>query len=99
MGDKIYLGKAPVSLDPALQKGETVEDRNERLRTGNFKDERNFFEKNIAPRLSDTLDYLAEENERHKSKPIKKAKGGKVSSASKRADGCCVKGKTKGRMV
>ena len=27
------------------------------------------------------------------------AKGGKVSSASSRADGCCVKGKTKGRMV
>ena len=26
-------------------------------------------------------------------------KGGLVSSASKRADGCCVKGKTKGRMV
>ena len=25
--------------------------------------------------------------------------GGKVSSASKRADGCCVKGKTKGLMV
>jgi hypothetical protein len=27
------------------------------------------------------------------------AKGGKVSSASSRADGCCVKGKTRGRMV
>ena len=26
-------------------------------------------------------------------------KGGKVSSASARADGCCVKGKTKGKMV
>jgi hypothetical protein len=26
-------------------------------------------------------------------------KGGKVSSASKRADGCAVKGKTRGRMV
>jgi hypothetical protein len=26
-------------------------------------------------------------------------KGGKVSSASKRADGCCVKGKTRGKMV
>ena len=26
-------------------------------------------------------------------------KGGKVSSASSRADGCAVKGKTKGRMV
>lgn len=25
--------------------------------------------------------------------------GGKVSSASKRADGCAVKGKTKGRMI
>ena len=28
-----------------------------------------------------------------------KAKGGKVSSASKRADGCATKGKTKGKMV
>jgi len=27
------------------------------------------------------------------------AKGGKVSSASKRADGCCTKGKTKGTMI
>jgi len=32
-------------------------------------------------------------------KPVAKAKGGKVSSASKRADGCAVKGKTRGRMV
>jgi len=31
--------------------------------------------------------------------PVKKAKGGKVSSASKRADGCAVKGKTRGRIV
>jgi len=30
---------------------------------------------------------------------VKKAKGGKVSSASSRADGCCVKGKTRGKMV
>jgi hypothetical protein len=30
-------------------------------------------------------------------KPFKA--GGSVSSASKRADGCCIKGKTKGRMV
>jgi hypothetical protein len=29
----------------------------------------------------------------------KKAKGGMISSASKRADGCAVRGKTKGRMV
>ena len=33
-------------------------------------------------------------------KPLKMAKGGMVkSSASKRADGCAVKGKTKGKMV
>jgi hypothetical protein len=33
-------------------------------------------------------------------KPVKKmAKGGSVSSASKRADGCATKGKTKGRIV
>jgi len=29
----------------------------------------------------------------------KMAKGGSVSSASSRADGCCTKGKTKGRFV
>ena len=35
-----------------------------------------------------------------KAKPVKKmAKGGSVSSASKRADGCATKGKTKGRLV
>jgi hypothetical protein len=31
--------------------------------------------------------------------PVQMKKGGKVSSASSRADGCAVKGKTKGRMV
>jgi len=31
--------------------------------------------------------------------PQKMKVGGKVSSASKRADGCAVRGKTKGRMV
>lgn len=31
--------------------------------------------------------------------PVKKRSGGMVGSASKRADGCAVRGKTKGRMV
>ena len=31
--------------------------------------------------------------------PVRKAKGGSVSSASKRADGCAVKGKTRGKFV
>ena len=34
-----------------------------------------------------------------KRRVIKKSKGGSVSSASKRADGCAIRGKTKGRMV
>jgi hypothetical protein len=35
-----------------------------------------------------------EEKEKEK-KPVSKAKGGKVSSASKRADGCAIRGKTR----
>ena len=34
-----------------------------------------------------------------KKSTVKKAKGGRIVSASKRADGCAIKGKTKGRMV
>ena len=34
-----------------------------------------------------------------KKEPVKKAKGGSVSSASKRADGIATKGKTKGRII
>ena len=32
-------------------------------------------------------------------RPKAMKKGGKVSSASSRADGCCVKGKTRGKMM
>jgi hypothetical protein len=39
-------------------------------------------------------------NARRESKPVEKAKGGMIkSSASKRADGCAVKGKTRGRYI
>jgi len=44
--------------------------------------------------------YSDEEEKRKKQaagEPMKK--GGKVSSASKRADGCAIKGKTKGRII
>ena len=48
--------------------------------------------KNIP--LNDDMGPLPEK------KPVKKmAKGGSVSSASKRADGCATKGKTKGRII
>jgi hypothetical protein len=41
---------------------------------------------------------LEEEDKKRKTASGMK-KGGKVSSASKRADGCAIKGKTKGRMI
>jgi len=47
-------------------------------------------------RISD----VADEYEREANRGIqKKAKGGSISSASSRVDGCAVKGKTKGRFV
>ena len=42
---------------------------------------------------------VLEEEEKKRKAATGMKTGGKVSSASKRADGCCVKGKTKGRMV
>ena len=38
-------------------------------------------------------------NARKKISDMGYKKGGSVGSASKRADGCCVKGKTRGKMV
>jgi hypothetical protein len=43
--------------------------------------------------------YKDEEAKKPAPEPVKKAKGGMISSASKRADGCAVKGKTRGRIV
>lgn len=43
---------------------------------------------------------MAEEDKKGKKDKTKKyAKGGSVGSASKRADGCAQRGKTRGRMV
>lgn len=58
-----------------------------------------------AVKVSELLDRLGMKQEKEyegKTKEelaVKKAKGGKVSSASKRADGCAQRGKTKGRIV
>ena len=57
----------------------------------------------VTPGIDDDPDVIAI-REKSKAmaasrKPIKKASGGKVSSASSRADGCATKGKTKGRFV
>jgi hypothetical protein len=55
-----------------------------------------------ASQLADKAGFTQEKEYADKSKEemaVKKAKGGVVGSASKRADGCAVRGKTRGRMV
>jgi hypothetical protein len=42
---------------------------------------------------------LMTRKDRMKDKPVGMKSGGSVSSASKRGDGCAIKGKTRGRMV
>jgi len=51
------------------------------------------------PRTEEQMSELTREVSRFGSKPGGMKKGGVVSSASKRADGIAIKGKTRGRMV
>ena len=66
-------------------------------------DQINAMKTSVTPGIDDDPDIM-EMKEKIKSmqstkKPIKKAKGGTVSSASKRGDGIAQRGKTKGRFV
>lgn len=54
-------------------------------------------EQRAAKALRETVPESAREGMSYNESPFKK--GGKVSSASSRADGCAVRGKTKGTMV
>ena len=56
--------------------------------------------KQPVPSFDDMGPLPKPEPKKEPMKPVKKmAKGGSVSSASKRADGCATKGKTKGRII
>jgi hypothetical protein len=50
-------------------------------------------------KVEEDMDDFAKRAKERAAKKIKMKKGGMVSSASKRADGVAVKGKTRGRMV
>ena len=59
--------------------------------------------KSAAKRLYENVMGTEEQNKAaqermDKAKAVKKAKGGMISSASKRADGCAIRGKTRGTM-
>jgi hypothetical protein len=55
-------------------------------------------EANPMVKLRDRI-FGPEKVKQPKPEPVKKAKGGTVSSASKRADGIAQRGKTKGKMI
>lgn len=75
----------------------TLLDRKEEMGRKKFEEDRKA--ENEAPRKSIKNAFDKLRDMLGLTKPVKKAKGGKVSSASKRGDGCATKGKTKGRMV
>ena len=56
-------------------------------------------DKDLIPRagrmIKDKFMELMNSKPKEEKKPVSKAKGGTVSSASKRADGCAIRGKTK----
>ena len=52
----------------------------------------------MEPEVRQAMREAAAEERREAKEPRKYAKGGSVSSASKRADGICKRGKTRGRM-
>ena len=49
--------------------------------------------------MQESIQDAKDAKDRKKISDMGYAKGGSVGSASKRADGCCVKGKTRGKMV
>lgn len=55
-------------------------------------------EANPMVKLRDKI-FGPEKKKEPKPEPVKKAKGGMVGSASKRADGIAIKGKTRGKIV
>ena len=60
--------------------------------------------KDVTEPLPGMLDPISQakmdkKKKEQETKPKGYKSGGSVSSASKRADGCCVKGKTRGKMV
>jgi hypothetical protein len=101
--------KAGKPIKKIYQKGGTVEDkrseRTKRIEEAKIEDDFMGVKKMLkagalkASQLGDKVGFTQEEEYKDK-KPVKKKSGGMIkSSASKRADGCVKKGKTRGRMV
>ena len=71
----------------------------EREAAAEIKRESRGVEKSGTDKARDAAKVISDDEKYTKERPEQKlAKGGKVSSASSRADGCCVKGKTRGKI-
>ena len=94
-------GVAATVLTPmyvALQKADE-RDKIKREAPAEIKRESRGVEKSNTDKARDAAKVILDDEKYTKERPEQKlAKGGKVSSASSRADGCCVKGKTRGKM-
>lgn len=86
-----YNPKDPV--DSAIMNKMTIKERSAYL------DELNAYDKAQREKKKEAKEGTVSGPEMKNEVPKKMAKGGSVSSASKRADGCCTKGKTKGKMI
>lgn len=64
-----------------------------------YQGKRDTYENTLKALQEADTDLMREEKKSARAKGKGMKSGGSVSSASKRADGCAVKGKTKGRMV
>jgi len=79
--------------------------KSDSYRPGSFKDEAPLSERiskkigSVVEPIYNGIAKIAAPASKKDTDVVRKAKGGKVSSASSRADGCATKGKTKGRFV
>ena len=89
-----FAGAAKMTMDATKEKAEK-----DRQAAAEVKRESRGVEKSGTDKARDAAKVISDDEKYTKERPEQKlAKGGKVSSASSRADGCCVKGKTRGKM-
>ncbi len=88
------------TYNPSKKRGELLKDG---MSTGDYFSDLDEAQDKAAQMNADERRKAKSEERKPVVEGLKKAvgmkSGGKVSSASKRADGCAVRGKTKGRMV
>lgn len=86
------MGKSEAGAGRGFVNPKTVAEMNDEKRSPAEREARQMMKDRAAAKAADAAYNRAITSEGM-------AKGGKVSSASKRADGCCTKGKTKGTIV